>query len=319
MATSPDIRPLRIGEGAEVASFVARTLPNEAISETRFARQVLLDPNFDPNGAIIAQDGDRIVGLCLAMGRRTPLENAPDDRDRGYLTLLAVAEDYRRRGVGRSLVAAAEAYHRQQGRRSVQVSPYAPGYFLPGPDETAHPDAIRLLEALGFQRVYRPLSMECPLWHLEIPDWVERAERELAQRGVRIRDLEIALLLPTLEFAARVFAGDWVRYAREAAHAILAGDSPERLVVAVDETGEDPKVVGYSHHAGERFGPIGVDPERRGEKIGQVLMYRTLRAQQRAGCRTAWFLWSDDRTAERLYTAAGFRERRRFVLLKKDL
>lgn len=311
--------PLRIGEGEAVARFVAETLPNEAISETRFARQVLLDPNFDPNGALVARDGDRIVGLCLALGRRTPLENAPDDSERGYLTLLAVAPEFRRQGIGRTLVLAAETYHREQGRRFVQVSPYAPGYFIPGPDEADHAAAIALLESLGYQKVYRPLSMECPLWNLTVPDWVERAERDLLDHGVRIRNLDLALILPTLEFAARVFAGDWVRYARDAAHAILAGDCPERLVVAVDESGPDPVVVGYSHHAGERFGPIGVDPARRGQKIGQVLMYRTLRAQQRAGCRTAWFLWSDDRTAERIYNGAGFRERRRFVLMKKDL
>jgi hypothetical protein len=48
-------------------------------------------------------------------------------------------------------------------------------------------------------------------------------------------------------------------------------------------------------------------------------MYETLRAQRLAGFRTAWFLWSDDKTAERLYSAAGFREARRFALLNKEL
>ncbi|MCW5941413.1 MAG: GNAT family N-acetyltransferase [Fimbriimonadaceae bacterium] len=319
MATKIETGPMGVGEGADVARFVARTLPDEAISETRFARQVLLDPNFELEGARIARDDGRIVGLCLAMGRRTPLENAPDDSDRGYLTLLAVAPEYRRQGIARTLVQAAEAYHRDGGRRQVQVSPYAPGYFIPGPDEAVHAGAVALLESLGYGKVYRPLSMECPLWRLTVPDWVEQAERDLEARGVRIRNLDTGLILPTIEFSARVFAGDWVRYAREAAHAILAGDCPERLVVAVDESGPNPVVVGYSHHAAERFGPIGVDPQRRGEKIGQVLMYRTLRAQQRAGYRTAWFLWSDDRTAERIYNGAGFRESRRFVLMKKDL
>ena len=48
-------------------------------------------------------------------------------------------------------------------------------------------------------------------------------------------------------------------------------------------------------------------------------MYRTLQAQRDAGLRAAWFLWSDDKTAARIYSAAGFQEVRRFALLKKEL
>jgi len=48
-------------------------------------------------------------------------------------------------------------------------------------------------------------------------------------------------------------------------------------------------------------------------------MFATLQAQREAGFRTAWFLWSDDKTAQRLYTGAGFKEIRRFALLKKSI
>jgi len=50
-----------------------------------------------------------------------------------------------------------------------------------------------------------------------------------------------------------------------------------------------------------------------------VLLYQTLMAQRDAGFRVAWFLWSDDKTAARLYNGAGFREVRRFALLRKEL
>jgi mycothiol synthase len=81
----------------------------------------------------------------------------------------------------------------------------------------------------------------------------------------------------------------------------------------------DGEVLGFSHHEAERFGPIGVAATERGKGIGHVLMYETLRAQQLAGLRIAWFLWSDDATAERIYSAAGFKVTRRFALLKKGL
>ncbi len=75
-----------------------------------------------------------------------------------------------------------------------------------------------------------------------------------------------------------------------------------------------------SHHDAERFGPIGVEAQtHRGRGIGQVLMYRTLAAQRSAGYRVAFFLWSDDKTAARMYSAAGFRETRKFAYMKKEL
>jgi len=61
------------------------------------------------------------------------------------------------------------------------------------------------------------------------------------------------------------------------------------------------------------------EASQRGRGVGQVLMFATLAAQREAGFRTAWFLWSDDKTAQRLYNGAGFKEVRRFALLKKAI
>jgi GNAT superfamily N-acetyltransferase len=102
---------------------------------------------------------------------------------------------------------------------------------------------------------------------------------------------------------------------RDGAARILAGDSPTRLIAAIDRG----QIVGFSHYENERFGPIGVAASQRGRGVGQVLMYATLQAQREAGFRVAWFLWSDDKTAERIYNGAGFKESRRFALMRKGL
>jgi predicted GNAT family acetyltransferase len=62
-----------------------------------------------------------------------------------------------------------------------------------------------------------------------------------------------------------------------------------------------------------------VAASQRGRGLGQVLMFRTLLAQRDAGFRAAWFLWSDDKTADRIYNGAGFREVRRFAVMRKEL
>jgi GNAT superfamily N-acetyltransferase len=258
----------------------------------------------------VAARGGQVVGFCLSIARQTPLENAPSDAERGYVTLIAVAPDVQRQGVGTQLLQHAEKYLQAQGRSVVMIASYSPGYFIPGVDVNAYAGALQFLKKHGYAEVYRPLAMETSLWNLSIPAWVREKGRAFT-----LKPFEPAIALPLLEFVRQEFPGDWVRVVRETAAKILAGDSSNRLIAALD--GE--QIVGFAHYENERFGPIGVASSQRGRGIGQLLMFATLAAQREAGYRSAWFLWSDDKTAERLYNAAGFKETRRFALMKKTL
>jgi mycothiol synthase len=297
-------------------------MPMEAVEPRRFARQVLLDPNFRSEGSLLAKVDGLPAGYGLSLARLTPLENAPDDSARGYITLFGVAPHHRGQGVGSALLGRCEDFLRSQGRSECWISPYAPGYFTPGVDVEACADGLRFLKKRGYTEVYRPLAMEAPLWSLEVPAWVEVKRKELAAGSPPVRCVPFnrGLTVPLLEFAREHFPGDWVRVVRETMAAILNGQPARRLILAVQPVEHlQARVVGFSHYDNERFGPIGVDPAERGRGIGQVLMYNTLRAQREAGFRSAWFLWSDDKTAARLYNEAGFREVRRFAVLKKEL
>ncbi|MCX7799147.1 MAG: GNAT family N-acetyltransferase [Fimbriimonadales bacterium] len=300
-----------------VIPWLGEALPREGIDAGKFARQVLCDPNFDPAGLIVAYEASKPIGLAWAAHRSVPLENAPPDSDRGYVVLLAVHPEHRRKGVGTELLSAAERYLRVRGARTAWVCGYAPGYFLPGVD-LAYAGAPEFFERNGYSEVYRPLAMQAPLWDLSTPVWVAERRRILEAQGIRFQSFEPELAWPALEFARAHFAGDWVRWVKEAIRDITLGDDPSRLVFAWRD-GARPEVLGFSHYLGERFGPIGVRSSERGRGIGQVLLYETLHAQKARGLRCSWFLWSDDPTAARLYEAAGFEEIRRFSYLKKEL
>jgi mycothiol synthase len=309
------IRPFQSSDLPGVLRVLNDALVADPISETRFTRQVLLDPNFRAAGAPVAIRDGQVIGFCLAIARQTPLENAPSDVDRGYITLLAVAPAHQRRGVGTQLVQRAEDYLRSQGKSVAMLSSYAPGYFIPGVDVSAYAAGLEFLKKHGWIEVYRPLAMETSLWTWSMPAWVGERREKLAGEGTILVPYAPELTLPLLEFARKEFPGDWVRVVRETAAKILAGDSPTRLVAAIDRG----QVAGFSHYDNERFGPIGVAQSQRGRGVGQVLMFATLQAQREAGFRAAWFLWSDDKTAERIYNGAGFKETRRFALMKKGL
>jgi len=303
-------------DAARITALLREELPAERIGERDFVKQVLLDPNFDPAGSILATDQGQAVGYVLAMGRRVPLENAPDDGHRGYITLMGVDARHRGKGIGAELLEQAEAFHRERGREEVWISPYAPGYFCPGVDVQAYAEGLEFLKRRGYQEVYRPIWMETSLEHyLAIPEWVQQIRARLESEGVLIVPMSPRFVWETLQFVERCFPGDWVRVVRHRMQEILdewAG--ADHLYLAVDAQG---KVIGFSHYDRSRFGPIGVDPDHRGRGIGQVLLHQTLFVQRSRNYTHSYFRWSDDRTAAKLYEGAGFQIKRRFALLKK--
>lgn len=314
-AFEPLIEPFRAGMLRGVLDVLASSQEADAIDRSSFVRKALLDPNFDPAGAPVALAGDEPVGFALAIVRRVPLEDAPPDDGAGYVTLLGVRSDHRGLGIGSALLAWCERFLAERACTRCLISPYAPGYFSPGVDMRAYSTGLRFLVKRGYAIGSRPVSMECDLTSLQTPEWVQGRETDLANGGILIHPYDPEWVPALLAFLRAHFPGDWQRFARAAIERIETGDAPTRLWIAR----RDSEVIGYSHHEGERFGPIGVSSENRSLGIGHALMYRTLGAMRRSGFHVAWFLWSDDRTAARLYAGAGFRVKRRFAVLKKEI
>src|SRR6185369_8718039 len=97
-----------------------------------------------------------VVGFCLSLARQVPLENAPSDADRGYITLIVVRPDVQRKGFGSRLLVAAEEFLKSQKRSVVMVASYAPGYFIPGVDVSAYAGALSFFTTRhGYAEVYR--------------------------------------------------------------------------------------------------------------------------------------------------------------------
>jgi mycothiol synthase len=301
-----------------VLALLRRNMPQEPITEASFTRKVLLDPNFDASGALVARsDAGETLGFLLALTRRRPLEDGPDDTDRGWITLFAVGRGARRQSIGTALFERAEAWLRQQNCVSVSISPYAPNYWTPGVDEAAYPDALAFLHQRGYTTISRPLSMDASLtggW--SVPEWGRERHVELSRQEIKIVPFHPRHTLRLTEFLRREFPGDWQRYLRETMLDIVAGRRPpEELLVAL----EGETLLGFAQSEGERFGPFGVAGSVRGRGVGAALLFSALDGMRLRGHHNAWFLWTDDKTADRLYRGAGFRETRRYVVVRKML
>jgi mycothiol synthase len=297
-----------------VTELAQSCLPAEMMSPAKFARYVLLDPNYACEGALMAKAGNIVAGFVYATARTPPADES--DAERGFIVTLFVAERFRRQGVGSRLIAAAEQSLRARGRSLAMVCPYGPSYFTPGVDVNAYPAAVALFQRCGYEQASRPISMQVDLPQLTEIEFVQQKRRELEAAGAKVETYRPDLTRPILDFARAEFGVDWHDVYRDAMLLINRGLAAPQRILAVECGG---KILGISHWDGERFGPIGVADSERSRGIGQILMFDTLKQQRLAGHSVAWFLWSDDKTARRLYDNAGFKEVRRFAVMKKTL
>jgi ribosomal protein S18 acetylase RimI-like enzyme len=89
---------------------------------------------------LVAEAGARVVGWVGVVSRHISDDILEQDREFAYITDLIVLEEYRDRGIGRQLMAAAEEYAAKQGAGRLRVGVLAP-------NAAAH----RLYHALGFR------------------------------------------------------------------------------------------------------------------------------------------------------------------------
>lgn len=307
------IRPFEMKDLEPLIRLQNSCMPEDSLTCKGFTKKVLLDINYNPEGCLVAEADDLLVGFILGLRRSHPLEDSPDDSDRSWITLCFVHPEYRRQGIGTRLLHECESYLETNPCKSIWISPYAPNYFIPGVDVNNQSEALEFFKANGYQEVMRPLSMDANLLTLKTPDWVIEKQKDRESEGYQFIFYNESWTLPFLRHLRVCFPGDWQRFAREKMTGIMDGRNQEdEVVLAVQKD----RVVGFAQHENSRFGPFGVDENLRGKGIGMILLFKVLHQMRAKGYHDAWFLWTEDRTA-RLYSIAGFKESRRFVLLKK--
>lgn len=107
-----------------------QTMIFDPVSADKFRTQVLLDENFDRELCLLARTKDRVVGFILGIKRRFPYLERGLEPDRGWISLMFVAKEFRRRGIGTSLVCEIEKRLLYLGTETITLAAYSPNYFF---------------------------------------------------------------------------------------------------------------------------------------------------------------------------------------------
>ncbi|MEK6455711.1 GNAT family N-acetyltransferase [Caldifermentibacillus hisashii] len=310
------IRPYKYSDEAQVINIWNQSLIKDPVSSDIFQKKIILDPNFDSELCLVAEDSNQnIVGFCLGMVRKYPYEERGVEPDRAWIPVMFVHPEYRRKGIGRQLVTTLEEKFNALGKSNITLGAYSPNYFFPGPDKDAYGESILFFESLGYQVLGEAVGMDMVLYNFSIPDKIKKIKNKLYEEDhIKIIRFKKEYSLPLLQFLKENFPGGWVRNARET---LEKQKGEERIFLAIDQ---DENILGYCQRAIDdlegHFGPFGVSEKMRGKKIGSVLFFEMLMDMYSRGIYHVWLAWTDN-DAQRFYDRAGMRVMKRHAIMKK--
>jgi mycothiol synthase len=311
------IRPFSGSDLSAVVSLWNRCLTKDPITEERFWHLFVLDNNFDPAGALVAELDGKPVGFLQAIVRKVPLGSLGLEPNKGFIPVFFVDPAFGRQSIGKALLDAGLAYLKAQGRTDVWVNGYSPAYIFPGVDD-GYTEALSFLTKNGFTKFSSAVAMGMSLEGVSTPARVREREAELAAEGYEVRLFRREDTLKLLAFVEEHFA-HW-------APSMLDGLQHGNLEVLV--AFHNGEVVGFTQWentyndppkgASGRFGPFGVRPDLRSKGIGAVTFYKLIERVAGQGSRYLWFGWAGGRNLH-FYERAGCVITRQFHLFKKSI
>ena len=312
-----EIRTYHGSDEAQLLDVWRASMFADSLSDHLFRTKVLLDPNFLPENLPVAVEDGCVIGFVLALTRQVPLFLQGLEPDNAWITAFGVHTDQQRRGVGSALFRHIREKLKAEGRKTIDISPYVPNYFVPGVDVKAYPGTLIFLETMGFKARYNAISMGANLSGFRIPAEILQLEQQREQNdGLTIRPVTSADLPDLMPFIVRHFGWDWFRHAQDYLLELFGGGNIQHICFLIAR--RHGEVVGYCQQKLERFGPFGVDPACRNLGIGRLLLFRCLATMSARQNYFAYFLWTGE-DAARLYSLAGFERRRDFAVFHADL
>lgn len=261
----------------QMAAFLDDNMEFDHITETLLREKLYSDPDADQALCLSAWMGDELAGFLFAVKR--------DVRGQiiGYIKLMAVDRNFRRRKIGTQLYQKAEALLVEQGVHQFRIYDAPLNYLMPGIDPRYTP-AVCFAWKMGFQQYGEAVNMRVSLLGQDFG--TEAEESELRSQGVEVRRAGEADL-PDLHDLLKT---EWQLWNHEVHMAMQ--DNPSSVHIAFI----NGKLRAFSVHNGNNkgtgwFGPMGTHPDLRGKGIGSILLKRCLLDMQQQGYDEAIIPW----------------------------
>ncbi len=277
----------------------------------------------------VAEAQETVCGFLVGARLIHFLPGQTEENTPAYLSVLMVAPQHRRQGVGSALLNAFEAHFAAMGKKSAAVSslcpinldwiiPGTPGHEhnnMPGMDEECA--GFAFLKKHGYAVAVREVAMYLNLAQYEKKPEIEEKRARLAAQGIRAGLYDPQERAEFDGMCDRVGSEYWRSVLREETEK----EKPRPILAAV----ADGHIVGFTGPVDRQengrgwFTGICTDPlyERRG--IASVLFGDLMGEFIKVGAAYSTLFTGTENHAQRLYLKTGFRPARYFAIMKKAL
>jgi GNAT superfamily N-acetyltransferase len=262
-----------------VAKLCRQTMPLDIMPDFLLKEKTIEDPDFDKELTIIALSKDAKEPIAFIQG----VIRSRDEGLVGYIKLICVNDNFRRKGIAASLLKQVEDKMKGRGVNVVRVYESYPNYFMPGVDPF-YTEAVCFFERSGYKKFNDTSNLICDLTNKDFTTEKEEA--------ILLKD---DIVCKRAEENDRENINDWLEKNFAAWKAEVSAsywNTPVSLHIALLKG----KVVAFSaYEANNRgtgwFGPMGTDKVLRGKKVGGILLKRCLADMKQMGFVKAIIPW----------------------------
>jgi len=237
------------------------------------------DPEYDPELTLVGLTKDNELPIAFIQGI---VRNRADGKA-GYIKLLCVDSNERRKGYARELYENVEHKIGRKGVKSIRVFESHPNYFMPGIDPL-YTEAICFFERLGYKKIGDTSNLAADLSLQNFDTGIE--ETKLASEGILFRRA-------TMGDQKQIF--DWLQI-KFPAWIGEVSETFKNKPITLFLCELDRKLMAFSAHEGNNkgtgwFGPMGTDTVLRGKGIGGILFKKCLKDMKEIGFVKAIIPW----------------------------
>ena len=299
-------------------------------------------------GFTARDESGKLCGFAHAAAKTSFLPGETEENTPLYLTLLLVAPDCRRQGIGQALLDAVDTLGQRIGKKALVISgdnPVRLAWLIPGANGHDHNNmpgvdengmGYKFLMDRGFTDDFHEVSMYLNLSRYKKDEKLDGMIEKLRAEGIRVGRWEIGLGEDYNGMCDRVGSEYWRNVLKceiAAWHKGEPNEDPELWPDGVKPVGPRPilaatkgdQIIGFTgpvdlQKSGRGwFTGICSDPDFGGRGIGSVLFNLLMQEFVNEGARFCSLFTGLDNHAQKIYHRAGLRVRAHFAVLSCPL
>jgi len=291
---------------------------------TYFMKKFLENPYFCSDCTFIVTHLDQVIGYGSGLYKKVIVQN--EVKSIGYVTMVVVSSNYRRKKIGSQLLEKIEAVLNKKGVSRIDCSFFNPinlNWMIPNTNKHEHPnapgvvypsDAYHFFLNHGYHAVAKENAYYLKLSEFELPSAIKEKVEDLKEQGITFEYFD----------QTKHHYGDlFDRLGNEAWKEEITKASVEKKLPVLTPIYQN-EAIGFTgplyveENGRGYFTGIGVHPNYRSNGVGKILFFLLCYHLKQLGAIYMSLFTGEENKARRMYENANFKIVKSFYVMRKE-